>query len=65
MIRPMAGWLLAAAMAGWLLAAAALATDDVGRAWQRVPGASCWWEDLETGLPRAHRFNGEEHHPIG
>ena len=46
MIRPMAGWLLAAAMAGWLLAAAALATDDVGRAWQRVPGASYRGEDL-------------------
>ena len=56
MIRPMAGWLLAAAMAGWLLAAAALATDDVGRAWQRVPGASYRGEDLPMAATILNRF---------
>ena len=56
MIRPMAGWLLAPAMAGWLLAAAALATDDVGRAWQRVPGASYRGEDLPMAAAILNRF---------
>merc|ERR1712091_541728 len=52
----MAGWLLAPAMAGWLLAAAALATDDVGRAWQRVPGASYRGEDLPMAATILNRF---------